>query len=71
MCKCLLQTHPHPASLHALQNEYPWMAYLVLYTDNGRYRCAGTLITDTLILSAAHCMSGQKLKYIKVRVNQP
>ncbi|KAK3874599.1 hypothetical protein Pcinc_020491 [Petrolisthes cinctipes] len=50
---------------NADRNEYPWMAYLVMFQESSKYRCGGTLITDTLVLSAAHCLAGFDIKYIK------
>jgi len=36
--------------------QYPWMALLRYNDANGPFRCAGTLITDRHILTAAHCV---------------
>ncbi|KAG7158595.1 tryptase-like [Homarus americanus] len=52
--------------LAAEKNEYPWMAFLVIEVNTYEYRCGGSLITSTLILSAAHCFSGYNIKSIKV-----
>src|SRR3712207_910779 len=40
------------------QNVFANVGLLVNYTDEGRFRCSGTLVTETVILTAAHCTEG-------------
>ena len=45
-------------------NEFPWRAALLL-TDGSNtygYFCAGTILSDTWILTAAHCTTAAKEK---------
>jgi hypothetical protein len=39
-------------------NRYSSVGLLVSYSDEGRYRCSGTLVTPTVVLTAGHCTSG-------------
>jgi len=37
---------------------HPNVALIVFYSDEGRYRCSATLVTPTVLLTAAHCTDG-------------
>ncbi|XP_054089103.1 serine protease grass [Zeugodacus cucurbitae] len=50
--------------------EFPWMALLIYDTDEDRYKCGGSLITDRFVLSAAHCMVGVPDRIIGVRLGE-
>ncbi len=39
-------------------NAHPNVGILVFYTAEGRFRCTGTLVTSTVVLTAAHCADG-------------
>jgi secreted trypsin-like serine protease len=41
-------------------NEYPFVGLLAFYDGDGEYshRCSGTLITETVVVTAAHCTDG-------------
>ena len=37
---------------------YPWSACLFINKTSGYYRCGGTLVSPTVVLTAAHCVAG-------------
>ncbi|QUM78578.1 serine protease [Moritella sp. 24] len=39
--------------------ELPWQVYIEIIKDGNTYACGGTLITDTWVVTAAHCLNGQ------------
>ncbi len=39
-------------------NQYSAVAMIAFYEDGGRYRCSATLVSPTVLLTAAHCTAG-------------
>lgn len=39
-------------------NRYSNVGLLLFYDPTGRYRCSGTLVSSTVVLTAAHCTAG-------------
>ena len=40
----------------SIQYEWPWMVYVQAETDEGYQMCGGTLIDESTVLTAAHCL---------------
>lgn len=39
----------------------PYQAQLVIYTSDANYLCSGTIITSSIIATAAHCLTDNNL----------
>src|SRR5918993_4686025 len=39
-------------------NRHPNVGLILFYTEDGRFRCSATLISPTVLLTAAHCTEG-------------
>jgi len=37
---------------------HPNVAMIVFYDPDGRFRCSATLVSPTVVLTAAHCTAG-------------
>lgn len=45
-------------------NHYANVGMIVFYEDGGRFRCTATLVSPTVLLTAAHCTAGTAGKTI-------
>lgn len=48
---------PHTAQADSPSSRYPWMVCLEIIRGVETFRCGGTLINSTTILTAAHCVA--------------
>src|SRR5512134_2566134 len=45
-------------------NRHPNVAMIVFYQPDGRFRCTATLVSPTVLVTAAHCTDGVRGKTI-------
>lgn len=50
--------------------ELPWQVYIEIDKNGSRYACGGTLITDTWVVTAAHCLSDSETSFTAVDRSQ-
>ncbi|XP_042873393.1 trypsin-1-like [Penaeus japonicus] len=50
-----------------VKGAYPWAAHLKISEQPSmEYRCGGSLVTNKLVVTAAHCLSGDNIQHIDV-----
>jgi secreted trypsin-like serine protease len=56
-----------------VNNDYPFVGLLAFYDSDAQYvhRCTGTLISPTVVLTAAHCTIGTETAYAYFSVEPP
>ena len=52
------------AGIDAVRGSWPWQ---ILMLDGSRPMCGGTLVTPTIVVTAAHCVSGRTAANFKIR----
>jgi secreted trypsin-like serine protease len=54
-------------------NDYPFVGLLAFYDADGAYmhRCTGTLVSSTVVLTAAHCTDGAASAYAYFQITVP
>uniref|UniRef100_A0A1I8PZH1 CLIP domain-containing serine protease n=1 Tax=Stomoxys calcitrans TaxID=35570 RepID=A0A1I8PZH1_STOCA len=49
---------------------FPWMALLIYDDESNPYKCAGSLISQQHVLTAAHCIRGRESTIIAIRLGE-
>lgn len=65
--KRLIQHQERNSNGHStIEQNWPWIA--VIYHDNSTFKCAGTLIQSSIVLTAARCVFEENHKIMAHRV---